>query len=70
MIKIKTAFKHKESLINLQTRNIIVLIRFAMSKLFRTSYNVQKTKNIFAKLFSVGIQYKNRISVIHGIINF
>ena len=34
---------------------ILVLIRFAKAKLFRTSYTVQKTKNIFANLFSVGI---------------
>jgi|GEM_PF-2687487 len=33
---------------------ILVLIRFAKAKLFRTSYTVQK-KNIFANLFSVGI---------------
>ncbi len=34
---------------------ILVLIRFAKAKLFRTNYTVQKTKNIFANLFSVGI---------------
>ncbi len=34
---------------------ILVLIRFVKAKVFRTSYTVQKTKNIFAKIFSVGI---------------
>ena len=40
---------------------ILVLIRFAKAKLFRTSYTVQKTKNIFANLFSVGIVYSENI---------
>jgi len=38
-------------------KNILVLIKFAKAKLFRTSYTVQKSKNIFANLFSVGIKY-------------